>query len=517
MFECYQRYAKGLSCLMTEESKASQESGSFRSILKSSSLIGGASVINILIGMVQIKFVAVLLGPTGVGLLGMYAQLIALITTMTGMGIGNSGVRQVAEAVGSNDDEQIARTVITLRRTAWLTGGLGLLVMVVFCLPLSQMTFGTSDYSWSISILGITLLTGAIAVGQGCIINGTRRIADLAKISVFGALSGTLISIPCFYLWGQAGIVPSLVLSAFAVLTTSWWFARRVPVKAITLPWRDSYGEARQLLTLGVSFMGAGLVLTLSNYLIRVVMLQRFGLADVGIYQAAFSLSGVLVGFVLGAMGADYYPRLTAVASDNVKVHQMVNEQSQISILLSLPGLAVMMIFAPLVINIFYAEPFATAVPVLRWCILGVLGRVFSWPMGFVLLAKGKGKVFFVTELFGSVLHLVGVYFFTQIWGLVGAGIAFMFLYVASTGLMLFVMRKLVGATWDQHTLKLAFFSLFVMLILMFNCTLNSNQFAMWSTNVVVLVGVTWFCLKELSRQSDISLQTLLTKFRLKK
>lgn len=497
--------------------KTSQESGSYRSILKSTSLIGGASVLNILIGMVRIKFVAVLLGPTGVGLLGMYTQITALITSLTGMGIGKSGVRQVAEAVGSGDDERVARTVITLRRTVWVTGGFGLLVMVVFCVPLSRMTFGTNDYSWPIAVLGITLLAGAIAGGQGCIINGTRRIGDLAKISVIGALNGTLISIPCFYLWGKAGIVPSLILSALAALATSWWFARRVPVKDITLPWRESAGEARQLLLLGVSFMGAGLALTLSNYLIRVVMLRQFDLADVGIYQAAFNLSGILVGFVLGAMGADYYPRLTAVAGDNASVHRMVNEQSQISILLALPGLAAMMIFAPLIIQLFYAASFETAVPILRWCILGILGRVFSWPMGFVMLAKGKGRVFFVTEVFASALHLGAVFFFIRIWGLNGAGIAFMLLYVVYTGLMLLVMRRLVGATWEHHTLKLTLYATIFMIVLMFNCTLISNPIAAWTLNLIGFIGVTWLCIKQLSRQSDIGIQALLVKLRLKK
>ena len=294
--------------------QAVYESGSCRSILKSTSLIGGASIVNILLSMVRTKFVAILLGPVGVGLLGMYVQIIGLVVSVTSMGLSSSGVRQVAEAVGSEDNERIARTVITLRRTAWLTGALGLLLMIAFCVPLSIFTFSSNAYAWPIAALSITLSIGAIAAGQGCVINGTRRIADLAKISVVGAFNSTIISVPCYYLWGQTGIVPSLILSALAVLTTSWWFARRVPVKAITLLWRDSYGDAQKLLLLGVSFMGSGLALSLSNYLIRVVMLRQFDLADVGIYQAAFNLSGILVGFVLGAMGADYYPRLTAAA-----------------------------------------------------------------------------------------------------------------------------------------------------------------------------------------------------------
>ena len=246
-------------------------------------------------------------------------------------------------------------------------------------------------------------------------------------------------------------------------------------------------------------------------------MLQQFGLGDVGIYQAAFSLCGILVGFVLGAMGADYYPRLTAAAGDNASVHRMVNEQSQISILLALPGLAAMMIFAPLIIKLFYAASFTTAVPILRWCILGILGRVFSWPMGFVILAKGKGTVFFVTEAFAGILHLAAVFFFIRIWGINGAGIAFMVLYLVHTSLMLFVMHRFVGTTWDRQTLKLTAMATTVMIGLMFNSTLVSHLMAAWTINLIVLAGVTWFCLQQLSRQSDIGFKALFVKLRAKK
>ena len=497
---------------MAEIRKTSQDKGSYRSILKSTSLIGGASVLNILIGMVRTKFVAILLGPTGVGLFGMYGQITGLVGSATGLGIGSSGVRQVAEAVGTEDNERIARTIITLRRAVWLTGSLGMLVMIVLCVPISLITFGNHDYALPIAILGVTLLFGAIASGQGCILNGTRRIGDLAKISVIGALTGTLISLPCFYFWGQGGIVPSLIFSSMASLTTSWLFARRVPVKTIVLTLRDSYDETRRLLSLGVSFMSAGLVTVLTGYLIRIILLRQFGLSDIGIYQAAFNLSGILVGFVLGAMGIDYYPRLTAVASDNVSVHSMVNEQSQISILLSLPGLAAMMVFAPLIIQLFYAASFATAVPILRWCIMGILGRVFSWPLGFVILAKGRGKLFLVTEVIGSVFHLVGVFAFIRLWGLKGAGIAFMGLNVFFMALMLLVMRRVVGATWTRHTFMLVLLSCTVMITLMLNCSLNINTIVVWILNLGILGVVIGLCLQQLLRSTDYNIKILFAR-----
>ncbi len=484
----------------------------YRGILKSTSLIGGASILNILIGMVRTKFIAILLGPVGVGLLGLYTQIATLVSSVTGMGIGNSGVRQVAEAVGTGDGIRIARTVITLRRTAWLTGGFGLLAMVIFCVPISRITFKSDNYAGQIALLGATLLIGSITAGQSCVLRGTRRIVDVARITVIGALCGTMVSIPCYYLWGIRGIVPSLILSAIAALVASWWYARRVAIAAVVMSWQESRQEARTLLSLGLSFMGAGLLGSATTYLIQVLLIRQFSLAAFGIYQAAFSLSGVLVGFVLSAMGADYYPRLTAVAGDNASIYRMVNEQSQISILLSLPGLAAMMIFAPLIIKIFYANSFTAATPILRWFTLGMLGRVISWPLGFVILAKGKGKLYFVTELFADGLQLASVYYFTQLFGLEGAGIAFTVLYVVHSGFMLWVMHRLVGRSWAVSTVRLTLLATLTMVLLLLNCTLNNHEIVVWLLNLCLLAVVTTVCLRQLADKSGVNINTLLTK-----
>lgn len=499
---------------MSNAPQSSTESSSYRSILKSTSLIGGASVIVVLISMVKTKFVAILLGPAGVGLMGMLVQITGLITTVSGMGLASSGVRQVAEAVGTGDDEQIALTVKTLRRTVWLTGSAGMLVMILACVPISMITFDSTDYALSIAFLGITILLAAVTSGQACILQGTRRIADLAKTSIIGAANGMLISIPCFYLLGEQGIVVSLILCAIASLLTSWWFARRVSIKAIELPWRASVGEARQMLSLGIGIMGAGLVSALSVYVIRVVLLRQFDLSNVGIYQAAFGLAGIMVGFVLSAMGADYFPRLTAVAHDNDQVRRMINEHSEISILLSLPLLAAMMVFAPLIIQIFYAESFAAAVPLLRWCLLGALGRVLSWPLAYLILAKGKGRLFFAVELAAACFHVAAVYFFALRHGLNGAGVAFMALYVFYTGLMLLVTQRLIGPTWQRGVVKLVILAVIVMGVLMYFSSLDLNMFVYWGVPLGVLLVVSWYCTRALSVRSGVGLPQLLSHIR---
>ena len=76
---------------------------SYGQILKSSSIVGGAQGASCVIGLLRTKAVAVLLGPAGVGLVGLYVSVIDLVGTFAQFGIDESGVRGVAAAAGTNN------------------------------------------------------------------------------------------------------------------------------------------------------------------------------------------------------------------------------------------------------------------------------------------------------------------------------------------------------------------------------------------------------------------------------
>src|SRR3954452_4930169 len=104
-------------------------------ILKSTALIGGSSIVNIAFGIVRTKAMAVLLGRAGVGLMGLYSSIADLTHRLAGMGIQSSGVRQIAEAAGSGEQERIARTATVLRRVALFFGLLGAVLLVLLLMP----------------------------------------------------------------------------------------------------------------------------------------------------------------------------------------------------------------------------------------------------------------------------------------------------------------------------------------------------------------------------------------------
>jgi antigen flippase len=431
------------------------EKNTYGDILRASSIMGGAQALNYLVGMVRVKIIAVLLGPAGVGLIGLYSSAVGLVGTVTSLGIASSGVREVALAHGQDDPQAVARTVTVLRRACWATGLLGWALSAAAAVPLSRWAFGDTAHAAAIAVLGVTLLLGAISGGQTALLQGVRRIGDLARIQVVAMLLNTVVAIG-LYTWLRAeGIVPVLVATAVVSLACSWWFARRVALQPVELPWRQTWRETRRLAKLGFAFMWSGLLLAGLGMFTIGLITRTHGLEAAGHYQAAWALSGMFAAFVLSAMGTDFYPRLTGVINDREAAVQAVNEQTEIGILLALPGLLATLAFGPWILELFYSKKFLPAAELLPWFILGVFGRVMSWPLGFIQLAKGASRVFVLTETTTIALWLGLVVVLVPPFGVVGTAYAFTLVYVFYSLVMLAASRHLIGFRWSRSVKKL--------------------------------------------------------------
>ena len=476
------------------------EKNSYAQILKSTLLMGGAAGFTLLFGMVRTKFAAVLIGTVGVGLLANFTAIQNLVGTLAGLGIQSSAVREIAVDSGKGDEAAVGKTVVALRRICWLTGLAGFLAMVAFSPFISQITFGNDQYTLDMAALGVIILLANLSGGQMALLQGTRRIHEMARVNMVSALLTTLISIG-FYAWlGLRGIIPALVCGAFLQLALSWRFARRIPVAAVSLDWRQSLDAAGGMVRLGLVFMWNNLLCSAVAYLTVALISQQMGMQAVGLYSAAFSLSGIFVNFVLNAMGADYYPRLLALGHDKPAINRLVNEQTEIGILLAIPGLLATLTLAPWIIRIFYSSEFIPAVKLLQWFTLGCFGRVLSWPLGFVMLALGKGKWFFMTETAANIFHIVLIAFAIPIFGLLGVAMAFPLLYVVYTLAVWMAARQLAIFQWSPASFKLGGLGLLMLLIVFAVC----EMFSLWAATLLGILATlmaSFYCLSHLTRR----------------
>lgn len=483
---------------MAEDKKA------YRQILKATSLFGGVQIFQILIAIVRSKFVAILLGPTGMGIMGLLTSTTGLVSGLTNFGLGTIAVKSISEAVALEDERKISEVVKILKRLVWLTGLLGMIVVLVFSSKLSVITFGNTNYKLAFIWISITLLFNQLTSGELAVLQSLRRLNYLARANILGSLTGLFVSIPLYYWLGVKGIVPVIIIMALATFLISHYFEGKVVLPKMDLSWGATILQGKKMMGLGFIFSLSAMVGLLTSFLIRVFISHAGGVDDVGYFTAGFTLVNTYVGMVFTAMGTDYYPALARVQSDNDQCRVNINQQSEIAILLLSPILIVLLVFVNIVIVILYSSSFLVISGMIYWASLGIFFKAASWAIAFVFLAKGKGKLYFWNELLGSLYMLVfGVIGFHQ-GGLTGLGMAFMvsfFLYLVQVYM---VARKNYGFSFHSSFIKIFAVQFFLALMTFMAVNFLESPFS-FIPGIALIAASSWYSFKELNRRIAFS------------
>jgi PST family polysaccharide transporter len=332
---------------------------------------------------------------------------------------------------------------------------------------------------------------------MGCI-QGMRRIGDLAKLQILSMCTSTAVAIGIYFWLREKGILPVLISSAIISFAGSWWYASKLRIEKIDLDWISTWQNSKRLIQLGIAFMWSALMTAGVAFAIRAMITRDLGIEANGIFQSAWAISGMFAGFILSAMGTDFYPRLTAAAPDNAVMNKLVNEQTEIGILLALPGLVGTIVFAPIVMKVFYSAKFLAGAELLPWMVLGILFKIISWPMGFIQLAKGATRWFVASEtLFG--VSLGGLTFLLlKFKGLEGVAYSFALIYLFYIILMLYTSKKLSNFIWNQQNIRLFIKAAGIVALSFISVHLFSQKISFFMGIILCIVSsiISWIELK---------------------
>lgn len=444
-----------------------QEKSSYRGIFKATSLFGGVQIYQILISVVKSKFIAVLLGPLGVGVLGLYHSALQFVQSLTSMGLQSSAVRDVSEANGSGDMHRVAQVVTTLRRLVWCTGLLGLIVVVAFSPILSKTSFGDNEHVIPFICLSITLLLDQICCGQKVVLQGMRRLKQLALASAIGATVSLFVSVPLYYIYGLKGIVPTLILNSATLLILSWYYARQIKLPSVTLSTKETIEKGKGMLTMGLAMSWSGIMVYGSAYLLRWFIRTEAGTEEVGLYTAGFIIINTYVGMIFTAIGKDYYPRLAAVNKNNEGMRYVVNQQGEIAVLILVPLLLACIVFMPLFIRLLYSAQFLGANDFVVFASIGMLFKLGSWLIAYQFIAKGDSKLFVLNETITNIYFLILNVIGYKLLGLAGLGMAFTVSYFIYFVQVYIISQKKYGYKMNKD-FRIIMTVQFVFLILVF-------------------------------------------------
>lgn len=432
---------------------------SYRSILKGFSLFGSVEMLKIIVDLVRGKLVALFLGPDGMGVSALFASAAQTVQRFSSLGLNLALVKEVAST--ADEPDRLGHTLGIARRLIVGTAILGALVCLFGCRWLSLLTFDTVQWWPMFMLLGLMVLLTSVGNGLLALLQGLHEVKRISKASLVSALAGLTLGVPLYWWLGIDGIVPAMVVLA-AVMAGFYWIALRGALRATPsvrqeFSWQRHGATVKKLAGLGIVLMAADLIGSGCTYALN-IFLNYFGDFDtVGLYQSANSLTTKYSGMVFSALALDYFPRLSAVASDNNRMYPVVNRQIEMVGYVVTPIVCALILTAPWVIRLLLTAQFEPITPLMRWMGLAVLLKALMFPLGYITFAKDNKRVFFWLEgITGNLLTLTMSAGGYMLFGLIGLGYGM----VADCCLCLLIYwavnRRLYGFNPDGRALRAA-------------------------------------------------------------
>lgn len=397
----------------------------YRDTLKSTSLFASVQIVIIAISILKSKTVAIWLGPYGLGIISIFSSITSMLYSITNLGLSSSSVKFVAEK--NTNNIELHQVIVALRRWAFATGLIGMILTIVFSNTISEYAFKNNSHVVSFIFLSVVVLLNGLSYVNLAIIQGVQKLKVLAQANICAALISFVVSVPLYYYYGTKSIVLTLVLSAISLFVITEYLMRKYSIvqKGEAISFKNSWLLGLQPIKLGLMISFSFIAVTVAEFLIKTFIAKYGGLDDVGLYQAGWTLNATYLGMVFTAMSTDFFPKLSLIASNISEVKTKVNQQAEISLLLLGPLISIMIVSLPFIVQLFFSKDFLEMVTMTRLMLFGSFLRAGSWAISFIFLAKGNGKLYLFNELsvkaFTIPIYLVLYYYY----GLEGIGYAY--------------------------------------------------------------------------------------------
>lgn len=416
------------------------KSATTTAIMKAMGIFGGVQSLQILCSVIRTKLVAIWIGPAGVGLIALYNSTIEFLSTVSQLNLRQSAIRDLAQS----DATTAPVTAAVVRKLALYLGIAGMLAVVLLSPVLGWWSFGDICDGLPFIILAPIMVLSAVASGEWAIMQGLGKLKELARSTLYASLASTAVAIPLFYVFRISGIIP--VLLTFALFNAM--FARLMRDKSlstINISLKEAWTKGHGMLSLGIYLTVSYGVSLLVSYIFTAWLNRSYSTDTVGYFQAAFTLINTYGGIIFTAMAYEYFPRISGMSASRMRTEVAMSQQIKVSLSVLLPVIVTLICARRLIVNILYSDSFDTALPFIAFAATGLIFRAVSFCMAYVILARGDGKIYIVTESISAALYLIlNITFFNRL-NFAGLGMAYFIWYLCYTVIVFIVYRFRYG------------------------------------------------------------------------
>lgn len=440
------------------------DKSAYKQILKATSLFGGVQFINILASIVKTKIAALFIGVVGIGIFGILTSTLTFIQALTRCGIDLTAVKEIAS---TKKDDDVSQKVDLINKLTLITGIIGVLIVLIFSVFLSELTFGNKLYTVFFITISIAVLFGQLSVGNLAVLQGLKDLKKLAKAITFSSLFSLVPTVALYYFFGKNGIPWVIVITALISFIISRYYVKQLNIKKQSIPLKSVFTNGKKILKSGMYLSLANVVNMSVGFIIQILLTKAGGVFEVGLYNAGFLLINSYVAVFFSSLSKDFFPRLVEVSSDRNAVNKIVNRQAYVLLLLINPIIIFFLVFKEVIVTLLFSKEFLPILGMITYGILATAFKSVSWSMGFIMIAKNNNKLYFKTEIISHITLLISILTGYYVYGLTGLGIGFLVYHILDFIFIKYIVTKNYQFNFDARLYKFFYLCLFQFIIML--------------------------------------------------
>jgi O-antigen/teichoic acid export membrane protein len=411
-------------------------------LVKVFSFTGLSTLIKLITGYVTVKFVASIIGPSGIALIGQLQNFSAIFTTFGAGGINNGVVKYVSE--NKEVDSELQKYLRNgFKITIYFSIFFGLL-LILLSTDLSKLILLDAQYNYVFICFGVSLLLISLNNYFLSILNGFKEFKKFVLINIITSLLGLIFTVSLVLLFQLKGALIATVsyqgvvvfITIYYLKKTSWFSA-----KMLWGVWNKDIVKKYFSYSL-MAFVSAA-TQPVSQLLVRGFIIKNYSIESAGFWEGMNRISGLYLLFVTTSFSVYYLPKLSEIRNDKILKSEIIKTYK---LMIPLVALSLLFVFLlkDIVINILFTEEFYPMKELFLWQLLGDFFKIMSWILAFVMVAKSMTKKYIFTEIFFSISLVLLSYIYVIKYGVVGATVSYGINYFLYLIVMLFLFRKLL-------------------------------------------------------------------------
>lgn len=397
-------------------------------IVKVFSLNAISTLVRMLTGMISVKFVAAIIGPSGIALLGQLNNMVTILLGVANGGIQSGVTKYVSEY--KEDKNEICRLLSNALRVTLFFTLLVAVGLILFHEYLSERILLSREYGYVFLIFGFTIVLYTLNMLFMSILNGYKQFKKFVVVNISGTVIGLLFSVVLVFTMGLSGALISAVTFQSVVFGITLLLCRKCEwFRRGNFRCRIDWTIVKKYLKYSFMTIVPLSVVPVSQMVLRGYAISGISMTEAGWWEAMNRISAMYLSVITTSFSIYYLPRLSEI-SDRIELRHEIFRCYKFIIPMLLTATAVIYLLRHFIIRLLFSPDFYPMENLFIWQLLGDLFKISSWLLAYLMVAKAMAKLFAFTEiLFSASFVGLGV-LFIKVNGIVGLTQAYMVNYI---------------------------------------------------------------------------------------